>query len=85
MILLPARSRILRLSGRWYDRSDGRIGERKAQERLRPGRDAGLTGPRGQRLVFHACEELAIFKGAINQHGNAEILGERQQPVFGSA
>ena len=60
---------------------DGRIGEDVLQRELRPAVALELGGPRRQRHVGQALEIGAIHERPADQHGDAAVREQRQQPL----
>ncbi len=55
------------------------------EKKLRPGRAVEVRGPRRQRRVAHAREEVALREGAVHDHGHAALRRERQDRLLRGA
>ena len=62
-----------------------RMGEHEFEQHLRPGLATDVGGPRGQRLAEHRSQQAAPAEGPVDDHRDAAILRQREQPLLGRA
>src|SRR5881275_1105500 len=70
---------------RWNRASHRRIGNDPLQKKLRPRSAIKLCREIGQRLSAAATEKIAAAKRTINNDGDAMLLRERENFLFGFA
>ena len=68
--------------GRRNRDGDGWVREDELQDELRPARPAEFGRPFGQRLTLEPVGQRALPERPVDDHGNAALRRQRQQPLL---